>query len=542
MDEFELLFAIIAGIYKIIRFFVRGIFRALGALVGMARRAQGGEVARAREPVRVGRAEPAPAIAEIAKATIARLPAAAPAQLAPQAVKDLEKQLAAIADEADGDVARTENEPHNQPFVPTLRAIAKRARETARTLRSAGASALATQAGQLAIARAAAVELEALLEIVKLLAQQRRQPELLALLAPSDALAAACYQPIVDFCSSRRIPLASDRTATALDGDKLYLLRVDDPSGLALIVLPGAWSTELVWWPAIAHEIGHDFYGSVRGLDGELRRRLRLPASGSCALPRTARLTTADLDAAVGAWQEELFADAFGTMMLGPAYVTSMSTIFARPNRPEEACAAQRSGALFEEHPPGHVRVACACRLLADMGYGADADRLLAAWRARHHQPDRIYLPSSGGNWLALAEEQVVERAYAVQETLYRTGLDALLGVPLRSIPGLDLGPREHEEARRVREALASGRRIPIRDPRLVIAGAALAWVELPDKAAVIFRAAREAALRTRPLPTIPDLDRETRNLDGPLDGELIRDAIILDALLTPRVPTFRRR
>src|SRR6185369_13228326 len=97
------------------------------------------------------------------------------------------------------------------------------------------------------------------------------------LLGDADALAEACYRPIVDYCDQRAIKLISDRTATAIGGDKLFILRFDDPSGLAPIVLPANWSTEIGWWPALAHEIGHDFFNSVANLELELRKELRLP-------------------------------------------------------------------------------------------------------------------------------------------------------------------------------------------------------------------------------------------------------------------------
>jgi hypothetical protein len=341
---------------------------------------------------------------------------------------------------------------------------------------------------------------------------------------------------VVEYCRQRGIKLISDRTATCIGGDKLFILSLDDPSGLAPIVLPRDWATQIGWWPALAHEIGHDFHNSVPNLGDELRRALSLP--GPVGKLPAAQVRQNDLDAAVGAWMEELFADAFGTMMLGPAYVATMSWSFGSPSEPVQTMAASptRQG-NFEEHPPGHVRVVVACRLLGMMGYGALGDRLEASWRRAHKNPSYVYLPTRTGGWATLTDEIVIERALQVGGALYETGLPSLAGFPLRSIPGLDFGPREHEAAHAVKDAILQGRKPALKDPRLVISGAVVAWTEKPTESARILKIARDLIDAVG----VPRRRSQWAPQGGAVEvtlspaAELWRDAIVLDALLQRR-------
>jgi hypothetical protein len=519
MDELELLIAIIVGIYKLVRWILKTFFRGLFGVFNAFKRAQSGQLSPTRAVPK--EAQPAQVPATARPVT----PGVGPA------LKQLAGRMDALAKDAAADAERCVNEEPNLTFVDSLRYVADEARKLAREAPSA------RDGKAIGAAFQTAERLEGLFEILTLLADQRRSPTLLELLGDSDALAEACYRPIVDYCRQRNIRLVSDRTATGIGGDKLFMLSIDDPSGMAPIVLPKDWSTEIGWWPAIAHEIGHDFYNSVAGLGAELRGTLKLP-QGPGKLPGPS-VRQGDVDAAVGAWMEELFADAFGTMMLGPAFVATMSWSFGSPREPVVAVAAAptKQGG-FEEHPPGHVRVCCATRLLAQMGYGALADRLEANWRRAHKEPGYVYFPTRTGSWAAVSDEVVIARALQVGATLYEQGLPALAGFPLRSIPGLDFGPREHEVALQVKGALLAGRRPSVKDARLVIAGAVLAWAEQPKERARIMQVARElidgVGVPKRRPKWAPESQEEDASAASP-DAALWRDAIILDALMEPR-------
>jgi hypothetical protein len=527
MDEFELLVAIVVGIFKLIRWILKTLFRGIFGIFGALKRAQSGQMdAKKAAPVRaVPKRSAPPAIPVTARPVT---PGAGPA------LRQLADRLTELAQKAADEAVRCAGEEANLPFVDSLHWVAD---EAARAAQRVVVSRDGKSMGE---AFQAAERLDSLFEVFITLADQRRDRGLLELLGDADALAEACYRPIVDYCHQRGIKLGSDRTATCIGGDKLFILSVDDPSGLAPIVLPRDWSTEIGWWPALAHEIGHDFWNSVTNLPAEMRRELRLP-TGAGQLPGPV-VRTSDVDAAVGAWLEELFADAFGTMMLGPAYVATMSWSFGSPSKPVEAVAVMpRQKGGFEEHPPGHVRVVSACRLLGQMGYGAIGDKLEASWRRAHKDPSYVYFPTRAQTWAAVPDETVLERTLAIGSTLYETGLPSLSGVPLRSIPGLDFGPREHQAAHAVKEAIFAGRTPRVKDARLVIAGAVVAWSEKPRESARILKVARDlidavGVPRRRP-QWAPDTSAAAA---APAQASEWRDAVILDAMLSP--PRLRAR
>jgi hypothetical protein len=204
--------------------------------------------------------------------------------------------------------------------------------------------------------------------------------------------------------------------------------------------------------------------------------------------------------------------------------------------------SVQRDGETYEVHPPGHVRAAFVCRLLARMGYGALADGMEQRWRAQHGSPDCVYVPTIGKPWLALDDEAVIARALDVGESLYQDGYAALSNIPLRSIPGFDFGPREHQAALAVKSALlgAAPGRVPVKDARLLIAGAVLAWAEAPGEAVRLLRAARRD-VGNLPL-RVAGGPRSISAPEGELTPELVRDAVLLDILLTPPSVSRLRR
>jgi hypothetical protein len=243
---------------------------------------------------------------------------------------------------------------------------------------------------------------------------------------------------------------------------------------------------------------------------------------------------------------EELFADAFGTMMLGPAYVHTMMWSFGSPSEPVMAVAiAPTKQGTYEEHPPGHIRVVVACRLLGLMGYGALGDRLEASWRRAHREPRFVYFPTRTGGWATVSDESVVARALNVAEALYEgDGVASLNGFPLRSIPGLDFGPREHEAALSIKDAMLAGRKPTLKDPRLVIAGAVLAWAEKPSEAARVLKVSRDLIQGVGVPKRRPQWAPESRETAAPLapDAQLWRDAVILNAVMKPRGRVSSRR
>lgn len=529
--ELRFLLWIVVGIWKLVAYVITGIVKAiawaLGKLEGL-----GDEALRKRRES--GRAQTGAAGQRPAPAT---LRTAARPRLSPTDVTALRIRTDEITGNARAVLTQAAERDSTQRFTATLDALIERVATIALLARRGDGT-------RSSMERELARE-ETLVQIVSVMVSERRSPSLAPLLADTDALAIASYAPIVEYCTNRRIPLSSDRAGTIVGGDKLFFCSVDDPTGLAAIVVPDSFRTEIITWPAIAHEIAHDFFRSVTGLGAELRRALRLgtdltvPAftGDRAALDKALALVPAR---ATAAWCEELFADGFGTLMLGPAYVETMAASFASPDDPARTVimGAEADGGppRYEEHPPGHVRVVVACRLLGKMGYGKVGNELENRWRQRHKQPSSLYVPLIDGRYALVPEGPTIDHAALVGETLYMQGLPCLRGQPLRSIPGLDFGPREHMQAQRVADKLAALQPASPGDPRLLVAGAVLATVARPDRARMIYALARAAIEGLAGDRGDAASTLQGNGLSGPIDGNAFREAFIAGELLgTPK-------
>ncbi len=519
MNEFKVLLWVIGTLFKLVFFILRGVFRLLRGLVRIFTGRM--QAARASGP---GATAPIPA--RTARATVV----SKPAQPAPDraAVARLATAVGAIAARARSLAARCDAEALCEPLRPTLRDfVLPRLGQTEAALRGTlPAPAVSRLAASIRY-------LDRLTELLEVMADQRRDPKLDELIDDADVLAAACYRPVLEYCRNLAIPLSSDRTATLFgDGCSPALARIDDPTGLAILHLPWEWLSEVHRWPAIGHEVGHDFYDSVRGLDEELLTRTGLhEADGGVTLVESQDVDMGDVRRIVRRWRHELCADAFGAMMLGPAYAVATAAIFASPGDPTPALAVAVDGNRYDVHPPGLVRVAAVCRLLANMGFGAQCDDIEKRWRAQHRNARFILLPTAAGV-VALQDEPFIERAVALTTALQREGHAALKGIPLSSMPGFDFGPREHVASRRIRDAFLAGGPPGAADARLLIAGAVLAWAERPQDGERVLRAAR-LAVGKLPLP-VPRLTSTGRSRATESFGELVRDAFVLDLALTP--------
>lgn len=401
--------------------------------------------------------------------------------------------------------------------------------------------------------------LEMVLEEIRTLVRQRRDPALRPRLGDADALADACYRPVIEFARAEGLPITSNEPATQLGEFDLAIWTGFIPTSVAPIFLPPRFFDRVAWWPALAHEIGHDFQASVEGLSSRLRDELRVVPEDYGTRPLAMGpegLTIRELERVLGGWFEELFADVFGTLMCGTGYVATMSELFAARHDPREILAVEvdASGRRYDTHPPRHLRLVAACRVLDLAGLGAEARRLREAWEARHgaaDQPlDRILFPAAGG-YLAVPLAPLEQMIGALVERLYAGPLDALAGFGLSDVSGLDYGPHEHQMALRARDALAGGRVPSVTDPRAIITGAVLATQASPEAEARILANARAA---------IPGRGTAEHRLDGfstaadqaqsgvvhapsradGLAGEL-RDAVVLRSILD-RPRTRRRR
>ncbi|MCC6556203.1 MAG: hypothetical protein IT372_24850 [Polyangiaceae bacterium] len=493
----------------------------------------GGSVARPPAPGR------APSPAAMARAAAAAKAAQEASRRARERLDKLERKVADFA-------AELRLERANRRFGEALAGYASREIAFARdTL---------LRTGDVQTAGAAVDRVKVVLAEIRTLARQRRDPELLPELGDADAFAAACYAPVIAFARAEGLPLRTAHPATQLADFDLAIWTGFIPTSIAPIFLPPDFFSTPLRWPALAHEIGHDFLASIEGLEPALRRELGLPSAeyGGRPLPFGAGgLDASDLRRVLGAWFEEIFCDVFGTLMCGPAYVVTMIELFAATGDPREilVVSPDETGTRYDCHPPPRVRVQVGCAVLERAGFVTDAAELRAAWLARHREDeydlDRLLFPI-GRTFAALPFSIFDEMAREVVERLYAGPLRALSGFGLQDVSGLDYGPHEHMEAQRARDALLA-RRVPaVRDPRAILSGAVLAARARPDLEAQILANARAAIPALGTGEVRPDAFNPA-GATGAGAAEVSREAVIealvlREILAPPRALRGRRR
>ncbi|WP_437807340.1 hypothetical protein [Sorangium sp. So ce1078] len=448
---------------------------------------------------------------------------------------ELDRSAAAL-----GEAVR--HERANRRFAGALTTFVPR--EIARLREAAGAGLAAPEV------EAATDDLELVVSEIAVLARQRRDPSLLPELGDADALADACYAPVIAFARAEGLPLRSGSPVTQLTRFDLAIWTGFIPTSIAPIFLPADFFATPLRWPALAHEIGHDFLASVDGLEPALRRELGLPARRERARPLALeddRAGPSELRRVFGVWFEEIFCDVFGALMFGPAYVLTMSELFFQEDDPHASLAIQTDagGARYDEHPPPHLRVLVGCMVLERAGLGEAARALREAWARRHAEValDELLLPAGRG-WHPFPLSPFTETAERLVDRLYAGPLVALSGFGLQDISGLDYGPHEHQEGLRARDALLAGRVPAVRDARALLAGAVLAAHQAPERALLILTWARAAipALGTserRPDAFAPVLAASS----AALDRRAVTEALLFrEALLPPRALRARRR
>jgi len=331
--------------------------------------------------------------------------------------------------------------------------------------------------------------LEELFRYLTTMARQRttsRSP----FLADADSMADACYAPILDHARAQGLDLRTS-TPVAVTGDwGLSIVPRFASTRVAPLRLPSGFDRDVLRWPAIAHEVAHDFYYSLDSLEPSLHERLSLPYEVS--VPSSEReLSPQWLRDLHGPWMSEIFADTLGTVMLGPAYVEAMRNAFRKPGSPERTAAVFQDGGRIEEHPPDRLRVYMATRVLHYLGRHQEADSVWERWEA-DHQNARFYYVPLGGDWVGLSDDHLHDVANDVVDALLERPWPELEGFQLLNVPGLAYLHDEHAIVSRLIDPLGRGETVDA-DPRWIMAAAVLATVAQPALDDTI----REAAARS---------------------------------------------
>lgn len=436
-----------------------------------------------------------------------------------------------------------------QPFVPLLTEwLPERAAALREDLISGGAG----------LQRAQVQEANRLLlisEVTRELIRQRQDPSILPVVGDADTLADRCYAPIVAFAEAEGLPLSTMRPVTLLTefDEEIWIGFADAP--IAPLFLPREFPHDVLYWPAVAHEVGHDFLLSVDGLRDALRGELGLPNEYVGTRPLNFlgnQLHSSELWRLFGGWFDELFCDVFGTLMCGPAYVATMVELFSHREDPREVLfvGIDPQTGRYGVHPPRHLRVHAGCMILERAGFHQDAKALLQRWHQKNQiDPDTgtTLLFVVGGQLIQLPFSVFAEMAKTVVERLYAGPLDALSGFGLQDISGLDYGPHEHADAERAKASLLSGRVPAIRDARAIISGAVHAALEKPDQKTQILTLARRAipgagtfehAPDAFTIPSATEATAAKRSGALDLDPVTIREALVLREILNRRART----
>jgi hypothetical protein len=450
-------------------------------------------------------------------------------------------QLERLKQETSRLLTRAESDPRLTRLVPALREdLLARLDVIDRAL--GGSPTLSTIVQETTVLRG----LDALLRYLKTMAQQRMHGGS-SFVGDADAMADACYAPILEFTRAHGLNLKTSRPVVVTGDWDLSIVPRFASTRVAPLRLPVGFERSLWGWPAIAHEVAHDFYYSLEPLDRELHARLHLPRE--VELP----LSPGELDGAwlrqlFGAWLPEVFADVMGTITLGPAYVETMRRTFRNPSSPQRTAAILQDNALIDEHPPARLRLYMATRVLHHLGRHKEADALWEQWEAEHADVRLYYLPL-GGQWVGLADEALHSIADSFIDELVQRPWPELEGFHLRDIPGLAYLHAEHAEVERLSRDLALGDTVDA-DVRWIMAAAVLAAAAQPTLHDQILDAARRSIVGVgqEAEQAAPSRRKTSGNIGETLVASLrqpdaIREAIILGAAFTPYTrPRWHRR
>lgn len=380
--------------------------------------------------------------------------------------------------------------------------------------------------------------LEELLRYLSAMARQRTQGRS-SFLADADAIADSCYAPILELARVQGLDLRTSQPIAVTGDWSLSIVPRFASTRVAPLRLPAGFENSLWRWPAIAHEVAHDFYFSLEEIDDGLRGRLGLPRQVEVPMSEM-ELDGAWLRRLFGAWLPEVFADVLGTLMLGPAYAETMLRTFRSPGSPQRTAAIFQDGGIIDGHPPERLRVYMATRVLHHLGHHDAADDLWERWETDHVDVRFYYLPL-GGNWVGLSEEKLHAVADSMVDVLLQRPWPELDGFQLLNIPSLVYLHAEHATVERLMEPLADGERVDA-EPRWIMAAAVLAAVAQPTLHDRILDAARRSIRgmgEVVELAKPPKRRRVRRTVGGELVASLrqpvaIREAIIVGAALTP--------
>jgi hypothetical protein len=206
-----------------------------------------------------------------------------------------------------------------------------------------------------------------------------------------DEFAWACYKPALDHDRRRDVPSTGAKEAPLvfLSGefspfthlrqkpfdveeveealDSLEFLQVIFALPVPVIGLPWYQVAHLPDAVVVAHEVGHDVERDL-GLTDTMQAHLRAVSATMPGLRRSGWF----------AWLPEVFADLYGVLAAGPAFVSALIDLLATD--PVQIVAESAAGPPWTKHPPASLRVAVTTQALEQIGFERAAADRRCAW------------------------------------------------------------------------------------------------------------------------------------------------------------------
>lgn len=216
---------------------------------------------------------------------------------------------------------------------------------------------------------------------------QRRDDEIRSFLQLADELAWACYKPVLELAGeqARREPplvfLNGGLSPYALSRDNAFTAESVPGEALAsgtwdpilrklpipVIGVPWYQTAHIPDLPVVAHETGHTVeqdFGLEKAVSSAFETQLN-------ATPGAANVQHWK------SWSHEIFADIWGCLTLGPAFVSSLMEFLAAAPAIVDNEVASAQG----KYPTVHLRMALCLEALRQLQFNSDADALQDQWK-----------------------------------------------------------------------------------------------------------------------------------------------------------------
>lgn len=229
---------------------------------------------------------------------------------------------------------------------------------------------------------------------------------------------------------------------------------------IPLISLPWFQTTFLPEALFLAHETGHLVYD-----DAQLESTVTTYLSES-AIPKQ-RLKDLWLP-----WSVEVFADLYAVLCLGPAFVGALLLLLAR----SPGDTLQTPG--NSTYPPHHLRFLISLHALRHIGFAAEAAALEQLWnrmygRPAPAQPDTFVIDD-------FVQSECVPDIRHVLSALLDRNYPQFGDKPLTQAGALCWTEEQQRLALSTQQSLRSHDPLPTSDPRVLMAGAQLAFAQMP--------------------------------------------------------------